>query len=929
MHIKELEIEDFKSCAGKITIPFMKGFTTIAGPNGSGKSNIIDSILFCLGLSATKASIRVDSLKDFINYRSKHDRTSVKIIFADENDNDIMKVRREVKKTSAGYISAYQLNDKGSSLTEIHEQLLKYNVTPNSYNVLMQYEITKITAATPLNRRRILDEIAGVADFDRRIEQAMKELAVVEDRVSKSVIILDTINERLTVLKEQKELALKYQQLREEKAKYESQKSTVKYFDLKNSLERVHENILESNKNKKQQERELEKRDKELEKAKERLREISEKVKLKGEDEQLMTKAQINALNSTITSKQNTIDFEEGKKQQNLESIKNCKNNISQYEEKIEELRLKVDNKNDEIKSYEANIQQEKENLDRVTQDMENLSSQSNDNVKKRAELRNEIETKRDESNKILGEILPVKDEIRILERDINNAREIINTFDENNQAKLAEKDKLDVRIEELQKELKDYELAQKSLIKNLDDVKGQIDENNRNINLAFRKVTELETKQQTIATFSRNPAEFIMQAKIRGVHAPLAQLGKVEADVETALEVAMGGRMASVVVDDEDVAAVCIDTLKSARAGRVTFLPLNKIKRAPDNLNPPNINGVIDYAINLIDFDDKYYDAFYLALSDTLIVEDRLTAQKLLGKYRMVDLDGSLYDKSAAITGGSLAQNRMKFSTSENKELEGCKKKLRKFQDLADELDAKRQEIERKIEVIRGDYSLATSDLGKFSNQRDNLISELTNKIPQGVYKKNKLGTITSINIGAIVGGGVQNCVQEIAQNNIINDNYVEYITKNSATNIINNEAMAIYSVRSSEKDTEEKLLTQIEMIVDRFNKKYEPNAKATIKTEEHLPIFEKSEDNYLEILGKSAEEKSGVKIRLGSFHAGAETNHFASKTNKFLEPFSPALIGIADIYNMHSADEKIDVESFLKGYKLLKALFYAHNGI
>lgn len=208
-------------------------------------------------------------------------------------------------------------------------------------------------------------------------------------------------------------------------------------------------------------------------------------------------------------------------------------------------------------------------------------------------------------------------------------------------------------------------------------------------------------------------------------------------------------------------------------------------------------------------------------------------------------------------------------------------------------------------------------------------LISELTNKIPQGVYKKNKLGTITSINIGAIVGGGVQNCVQEIAQNNIINDNYVEYITKNSATNIINNEAMAIYSVRSSEKDTEEKLLTQIEMIVDRFNKKYEPNAKATIKTEEHLPIFEKSEDNYLEILGKSAEEKSGVKIRLGSFHAGAETHHFASKTNKFLEPFSPALIGIADIYNMHSADEKIDVESFLKGYKLLKALFYAHNGI
>ncbi|MCQ2957348.1 MAG: AAA family ATPase [Candidatus Gastranaerophilales bacterium] len=270
MHIKELEIEDFKSCAGKITIPFMKGFTTIAGPNGSGKSNIIDSILFCLGLSTSKTSIRVDSLKDFINWNSKHDRASVRIIFADDDNNDIMKVKREVKKTSAGYISAYQLNDKNSSLTEIHEELLKYNVTPNSYNVLMQYEITKITAATPLNRRRILDEIAGVADFDRRIEQAMKELAVVEDRVSKSLIVLDTINERLTILQEQKELAIKYQKLRDEKAKYESQKSTVKYFDLKKSLEMVHENILESNKTKKQHEKELEKADKQLEEAKAR-----------------------------------------------------------------------------------------------------------------------------------------------------------------------------------------------------------------------------------------------------------------------------------------------------------------------------------------------------------------------------------------------------------------------------------------------------------------------------------------------------------------------------------------------------------------------------------------------------------------------------------------------------------------------------------
>ena len=56
MYIKELEVDNFKSFANTVNIPFMRGFTTISGPNGSGKSNIIDSILFALGLSTSEPS---------------------------------------------------------------------------------------------------------------------------------------------------------------------------------------------------------------------------------------------------------------------------------------------------------------------------------------------------------------------------------------------------------------------------------------------------------------------------------------------------------------------------------------------------------------------------------------------------------------------------------------------------------------------------------------------------------------------------------------------------------------------------------------------------------------------------------------------------------------------------------------------------------
>ena len=728
MHISELEIDNFKSCSGKVTIPFRDGFTAIAGPNGSGKSNIIDSILFCLGLSASRATVRVESLKDFISWHNKRDEASVKVTFSDENNNIIMTVKREVKKTSAGYISVYRLNDKTSSLSEIHEQLLKYNVSPGSYNVVMQHEVTKITGSSPINRRKIIDEIAGVADFDRRIEQSEKELATVEDRIEKSGIVLNELDIRLEVLTEQKEIALKYQKLREEKAKYENQKSTVKYFDTKNSLERVHENILETNKDKKQKEKELEKAEKTLETAQAKLKELSDLVKQKGEAEQLKYKSDISAHQSDINTKNNTIDFNNKQKAQNLEGIKNANFNIETLNDKIDNSNLKIDNKNDEIKTIEQNIEKEKAELEEVTKNLENVDTQSKESIKKRAELSTERESKKEEENNILKEILPLENDIERYKKDIKNAQEIIDEFDNTQNEKLAEKDKLDVRIEELGKELKDYELMNQNTQRAIDDTKGKLDEAYRNINLGIQAVTRLETQKQTMADFNINrPVDFIMDSKIDGVHAPLAKLGNVEdEELETALEVAMGGRMASIVVEDEDVAVVCVNTLKSANAGRATFLPLNKIKRAPD-LTPPNINGVIDYAINLINFDDQYYDAFYHALGDTLIVEDYNTAKKLIGKYRMVVLDGSLYEKSAAITGGSIPKNRMKFSSSENKELEKCKKKLREFQDEADRLLNKITALENKLNDIRQDYSDATTELGKLTNNRDNLVQNLS----------------------------------------------------------------------------------------------------------------------------------------------------------------------------------------------------------
>ena len=166
MYIKQLEIDNFKSFANKSEIPLLKGFTTVSGPNGSGKSNIIDGILFALGL-ANAGELRAENISQFISLYTKRNEAFVKVTFADvEGENNELSIGRRIKKNNQGYASTYYINDSVTTLANIHAILEKYNVTPNSYNVMMQNDVMGITTCSAKERRKIIDEIAGVADFN-------------------------------------------------------------------------------------------------------------------------------------------------------------------------------------------------------------------------------------------------------------------------------------------------------------------------------------------------------------------------------------------------------------------------------------------------------------------------------------------------------------------------------------------------------------------------------------------------------------------------------------------------------------------------------------------------------------------------------------------------------------------------------------------
>lgn len=217
MYITELEINNFKSFGKKTKIPFNEGFTVVSGPNGSGKSNIIDSILFCLALSSARG-LRAEKLTDLINLNSGKNTAEVSITFSDDT-----KIRRKIKRTPHGYYSYNYLNDRACKQSDIVEVLSKFGIKAEGYNVVMQGDITRITEMSDTERRRIIDEIAGVSEFDKKKNQALSELEVVRERIEREELLLAELEKRLLELESEKEQAIKFREWQDQLDFYKKQ----------------------------------------------------------------------------------------------------------------------------------------------------------------------------------------------------------------------------------------------------------------------------------------------------------------------------------------------------------------------------------------------------------------------------------------------------------------------------------------------------------------------------------------------------------------------------------------------------------------------------------------------------------------------------------------------------------------------------------
>lgn len=355
--INKVSCKGFKSFQRQTSIPFYDGLTAIVGENGNGKSNIIDAVSFVFGRRSSK--LRAEKLEQLIfnggDSRSAADYAHVTVyldnssgIFDEflEEDEEADEVTVGRKVTRAGS-SMYKFQGTNCKRQKIDRIMRKANIDPEGYHFVRQGRVTEIVEQSDVERRKVIDELSGVAEFDEKKDEALEELEEVEQKLQEQQIILNEKKEYLEKLKEEKELALKYRELEERKEKLEASILEVRKRALSNQLANINTDVSDNRERIEELEEELEKIDEKIDEKQDRIEEIEEK-QTGGND---------------IEHLENRIEKKEGK-------IENKRDKIKDLEETIEELERMRNRRSTGSKAVDAVLSLDNDAIKGVFQDL-------------------------------------------------------------------------------------------------------------------------------------------------------------------------------------------------------------------------------------------------------------------------------------------------------------------------------------------------------------------------------------------------------------------------------------------------------------------------------------------------------------------------------------------------------------------------------
>lgn len=231
MKIRQIQLIGFKSFAEKSTITFHSGITCIVGPNGCGKSNIVDAFRWVLGEQSAK-SLRGDKMEEVIfqgtAQRKPKGMAEVSLSF-DKDDfstdtsslTDPSQPPKEPQVTVCRRLyrsgeSEYLIGNRPCRLKDIRDIFLDTGLDVKSYSILDQGRISDIVNAKPIDRRFIIEEVAGVMKYKVKKAEAISKLESAKENLQRVNDIIYEVKRQLSSLDRLVKKAEKYQRLIDE-----------------------------------------------------------------------------------------------------------------------------------------------------------------------------------------------------------------------------------------------------------------------------------------------------------------------------------------------------------------------------------------------------------------------------------------------------------------------------------------------------------------------------------------------------------------------------------------------------------------------------------------------------------------------------------------------------------------------------------------
>lgn len=710
MFLKRIELSGFKSFADRTELEFVQGITAVVGPNGSGKSNISDGIRWVLGEQSAR-SLRGGKMEDVI-FAGSDARKAVNYgevsLTLDNSSQSLSLDYNEVTVTRRVHRSGdseYLINKQPCRLKDITELFMDTGIGKEAYSIIGQGRIEEILSTKSEDRRGIFEEASGIVKYKSRKRETEKKLQETEQNLLRIHDLVVELEDQIEPLRIQSEKAIRFKELREQ---LKSSEIAMYVYQIEQIYNSWTDTNMRLDKLKKEQaalsavvgqhDAHLEKHrwetrrlEEEIEQLQQQLLQLSEDFeKCEGQGEVLKERKKNYASNQAQLKQ--AVELQQQRK--------------TEKEAELSEFRDKIAAISAELMQFQAKLKAEEDRLLGVAG---GISSEEEDRLK--GEL---LETLNQMAN-ARNEVRYTEQQLEGLSKRLDRLGDEYRKWKEQQESITERKRVLEERLESVVVSIADMRNRYIELSQGLKSKQLLSEESQAAVRKWEQKLDSLVSRRDTMREMANDYDGFmhgvkeVLKAKdrseLRGIRGAVAELVKVPAEVEVAMETALGGALQHVVVDSEANGREAIAFLKRRQLGRATFLPLDVIRgrSIPESeiRAIEGMEGFVGIGVNLVQFDETYRNIVGSLLGNVIIASQLEIANRIAARvqyrYRVVTLEGDVVNPGGSMTGGSV-QKKTTSLLSRQRQIEEMDKEIGASESQLNQLRAKAVQVRKEI---------------------------------------------------------------------------------------------------------------------------------------------------------------------------------------------------------------------------------------